>query len=223
MPPETAVRLDPRSDRCHARRIGGVPASRPRAPSNADQTAGFARAARGNRRIPGGVAGEAETRRSTGHWLRFSRAITASRNKGVSAYPASVTRAMMDNFPAGGAAINQICAANGMGLKVFDLALDVPTATSRRLRPWRKGRPRRPSLSGWRPSPASIDLLCLGEMGIGNTTVAAAIYHGPLWGRAADWVGRGTGVDDRGLGAENRGGGSGGRVCTRSIFPIRLR
>ena len=67
------------------------------------------------------------TPRSTGRLSRCSRAITASSNKGVSAYPASVTRAMMDNFAGGGAAINQICAAYGIGLKVFDLALDVPT------------------------------------------------------------------------------------------------
>jgi len=43
------------------------------------------------------------------------------------------------------------------------------------------------------------DLLALGEMGIGNTTIAAAIYNGLYGGRAADWAGRGTGVDDAGL------------------------
>ena len=43
------------------------------------------------------------------------------------------------------------------------------------------------------------DVLCLGEMGIGNTTAAAAIYCGLYGGSAEDWVGRGTGVDDEGL------------------------
>jgi nicotinate-nucleotide--dimethylbenzimidazole phosphoribosyltransferase len=43
------------------------------------------------------------------------------------------------------------------------------------------------------------DVLCLGEMGIGNTTIAAAIYHALYGGEAEDWVGRGTGVDDAGL------------------------
>jgi nicotinate-nucleotide--dimethylbenzimidazole phosphoribosyltransferase len=43
------------------------------------------------------------------------------------------------------------------------------------------------------------DLLCLGEMGIGNTTVAAAVYFALYGGKASDWVGRGTGVDDAGL------------------------
>ena len=44
----------------------------------------------------------------------------------------------------------------------------------------------------------SADLLALGEMGIGNTTVAAAIYHALYGGEASDWVGRGTGVNDEG-------------------------
>ena len=43
------------------------------------------------------------------------------------------------------------------------------------------------------------DLLGLGEMGIGNTTAAAAVYHALYGGDARDWVGRGTGVDDAGL------------------------
>ena len=43
------------------------------------------------------------------------------------------------------------------------------------------------------------DLLVLGEMGIGNTTPAAAIYHALYGGEAEDWVGRGAGVDDEGL------------------------
>ena len=43
------------------------------------------------------------------------------------------------------------------------------------------------------------DLLALGEMGIGNTTAAAAIYHALYGGAPEDWVGRGTGIDDAGL------------------------
>jgi nicotinate-nucleotide--dimethylbenzimidazole phosphoribosyltransferase len=43
------------------------------------------------------------------------------------------------------------------------------------------------------------DLLCVGEMGIGNTTIAAAIYAGLFGGTGADWVGAGTGVDAAGL------------------------
>jgi nicotinate-nucleotide--dimethylbenzimidazole phosphoribosyltransferase len=43
------------------------------------------------------------------------------------------------------------------------------------------------------------DLLCLGEMGIGNTTIAAAICHGLYGGGAEDWTGPGTGVDPEGM------------------------
>ena len=50
-----------------------------------------------------------------------------------------------------------------------------------------------------RRSPSEPDLLVLGEIGIGNTTAAAAIYHALYGGQAEDWVGRGTGVDDEGL------------------------
>ena len=52
-----------------------------------------------------------------------SHGVTA---KGVSAFPAEVNRQMLETFAAGGGAINQICAANQLGFKVFDLALDVP-------------------------------------------------------------------------------------------------
>ena len=45
----------------------------------------------------------------------------------------------------------------------------------------------------------STDVLVVGEMGIGNTTSAAALGAALFGGKAADWVGRGTGVDDAGL------------------------
>ena len=62
------------------------------------------------------------------------------------------------------------------------------------------------------------DLLVLGEMGIGNTTAAAAICCALYGGAAEDWVGRGTGVDDAGLEAQGRGGARGGRAATRRIL-----
>jgi nicotinate-nucleotide--dimethylbenzimidazole phosphoribosyltransferase len=46
---------------------------------------------------------------------------------------------------------------------------------------------------------AKTDLLCLGEMGIGNTTAAAAIAAALFGGDGARWAGRGTGIDDAGL------------------------
>src|ERR1700720_841931 len=118
--------------------------------------------------------------------------------KGVSAYPASVPRAMVDNFRAGGAAINQICAAHGLGLKVFDLALDVPAKDITEAPALEEKEAAATFAFGMEAIAGGTNLLCLGEMGIGNPTIAAAIYHG-LYGAAADWVGRGTGIDDRGL------------------------
>jgi nicotinate-nucleotide--dimethylbenzimidazole phosphoribosyltransferase len=52
---------------------------------------------------------------------------------------------------------------------------------------------------GWNAVDADADLLVVGEMGIGNTTAAAAICAALYGGDAADWTGRGTGVDDAGL------------------------
>jgi nicotinate-nucleotide--dimethylbenzimidazole phosphoribosyltransferase len=118
---------------------------------------------------------------------------------GVSAYPVSVTRAMMDNFTAGGAAINQICAAYGIGLKVFDLALDIPTKDITKAPALEEKEAAATFAFGMEAIAGDVDLLCLGEMGIGNTTIAAAIYHALYGGAAADWVGRGTGVNDHGL------------------------
>ena len=119
--------------------------------------------------------------------------------KGVSAYPASVTRAMLENFAAGGAAVNQICATYGIGLKVFELALDIPTADITEAPALDEAACAATIAFGMEAIAGDVDVLCLGEMGIGNTTVAAAIYAALYGGSAADWVGRGTGVDDPGL------------------------
>ena len=116
-------------------------------------------------------------------------------DQGVSMWPMGVTRAMTDMFMQGGAAINQICAASGLGLKVFDLALDIPTADFTK----------EPALSekdcaatiafGMEALAGGADLICVGEMGIGNTTSAAAIYAA-LYGDPDRFVGPGAGADD---------------------------
>jgi nicotinate-nucleotide--dimethylbenzimidazole phosphoribosyltransferase len=119
--------------------------------------------------------------------------------KGVSPYPASVTRSMVANFAAGGAAINQICATYGLGLKVFELALEMPTNDITEDAAMDEKACAATFAFGMEAIAGGIDLLVLGEMGIGNTTIAAAIYHALYGGTAADWVGRGTGLDDAGL------------------------
>jgi len=119
--------------------------------------------------------------------------------QGVSPYPQSVTRAMMENFSAGGAAINQICATFDIGLKVFELALDIPTKDITQDAAFDEAACAATFAFGMEAIAGGTDLICLGEMGIGNTTIAAAIYTALYGGKAADWVGRGTGVDDAGL------------------------
>jgi nicotinate-nucleotide--dimethylbenzimidazole phosphoribosyltransferase len=119
--------------------------------------------------------------------------------RGVSAYPASVTSQMVANFERGGAAINQICKTVGATLRVIPLKLEAPTADFTQ----------RPAMSepefieavaaGYDAVPASADLVCLGEMGIGNTTVASALAAALLGGGGARWAGRGTGLDDAGM------------------------
>jgi nicotinate-nucleotide--dimethylbenzimidazole phosphoribosyltransferase len=97
--------------------------------------------------------------------------------RGVSAFPQSVTKAMVANFAAGGAAINQLCNALGLGLKVFELALDHPTPDIVVADAFDEKGCAATIAYGMEAVAGGVDLLCLGEMGIANTTVAAAIYH----------------------------------------------
>ncbi|WP_018698957.1 nicotinate-nucleotide--dimethylbenzimidazole phosphoribosyltransferase [Amorphus coralli] len=115
--------------------------------------------------------------------------------QGVSAYPASVTRQMVENFRRNGAAINQICLANDMSLRVFELALERPTNDILLADAFDSERECAATIAyGMEAIAGSVDLLCLGEMGIGNTAVAAAVFHALYGGSADAWVGRGTGV-----------------------------
>ena len=119
--------------------------------------------------------------------------------QGVSPFPPSVTQAMVANFTHGGAAINQICKTFDISLKVFELALEQPTGDITQ-EPALDERSTAATMAfGMEALASRPDVLCLGEMGIGNTTAAAAIYHALYGGEAEDWVGRGTGVDDEGL------------------------
>lgn len=119
--------------------------------------------------------------------------------QGVSAFPADVTAQMVANFEAGGAAINQLSASAGATLRVVPLSLDVPTADFTVAPAMSETECLAAFSAGVGAVKADTDLLCLGEMGIGNTTVAAAISHALFGGEARDWVGPGTGVDDAGI------------------------
>ena len=118
---------------------------------------------------------------------------------GVSPFPASVTEAMVANFQHGGAAINQICKTFDISLKVYELALSQPTGDITK-EPALDERACAATIAfGMEALAGGPDLLVVGEMGIGNTTVAAAIYCALFGGEPEDWVGRGAGVDDAGL------------------------
>jgi nicotinate-nucleotide--dimethylbenzimidazole phosphoribosyltransferase len=116
-------------------------------------------------------------------------------DQGVSPFPASVTAQMVENFAAGGAAINQICIAHDLGLKIFDLALEMPTADITVEAAMDERTCAATMAFGMEAIAGGTDLLCIGEMGIGNTTIAAAIFHGLYGGQARDWVGPGTGAE----------------------------
>ncbi|MFO1034405.1 MAG: nicotinate-nucleotide--dimethylbenzimidazole phosphoribosyltransferase [Hyphomicrobiales bacterium] len=119
--------------------------------------------------------------------------------QGVAAYPQAVTAQMVANFQNDGAAVNQICKSFDLGLKVFELALEVPTRDITQDAALDEADCAATMAYGMEAIAGGCDLLCIGEMGIGNTTIAAAICHGLFGGAAEDWVGPGTGVDADGL------------------------
>jgi nicotinate-nucleotide--dimethylbenzimidazole phosphoribosyltransferase len=119
--------------------------------------------------------------------------------QGVAAYPQAVTQQMVANFQSGGAAVNQICKSFDLGLKVFELALELPTADITQEAALTEQECAATFAYGMEAIAGGCDLLCIGEMGIGNTTIAAAIAYGLFGGKPEDWVGPGTGVDSEGI------------------------
>ena len=119
--------------------------------------------------------------------------------QGVNPYPQAVTALMVENFRQGGAAINLLCRWAGAELSVVALDLERPTAD------FTQG----PAMSeaecldalnrGAAAVDATADIVVLGEMGIGNSTVAAALAAALFGGAAADWAGPGTGSDAAGM------------------------
>lgn len=114
--------------------------------------------------------------------------------RGVSAYPPAVTAQMVANFRAGGAAINQICASVGADFAVDALDLDRPTADFTAAPALTEADFTAAFARGLMAVDAEADVLCVGEMGIGNTSAAAAVACALFGGNAADWVGPGTGL-----------------------------
>jgi len=122
---------------------------------------------------------------------------------GVSAYPPEVTKAMLAALEQGVATSTALARAFGVAFEVVDVGVGEPTGDIRV----------EPALDDVRfaecvragveatdlAAAAGADLLVFGEMGIGNTTPAAAVCASLFGGDPAAWTGRGTGVDDEGL------------------------
>lgn len=138
--------------------------------------------------------------------------------EGVSAYPPEVTAQMVLNFQCGGAAINVLARQAGARVSVVDIGVNydfqnVPGILHRKIAPGTANLRHQPAMSRVQAERAiqtgievaeehirqGVDLIATGEMGIGNTTPAAAITA-VMTGKPVEAVtGRGTGLDEAGL------------------------
>jgi nicotinate-nucleotide--dimethylbenzimidazole phosphoribosyltransferase len=114
--------------------------------------------------------------------------------RGVSAYPPEVTAQMVKNFLDGGAAINQLSTAIDADLRIYELDLANPTEDFTQAPAMSEKRAANAMAYGMMAAEPGIDVLCLGEMGIANTTAAATLCAALFGGTGADWAGPGTGV-----------------------------
>ncbi|WP_374636212.1 nicotinate-nucleotide--dimethylbenzimidazole phosphoribosyltransferase [Paracoccus sp. (in: a-proteobacteria)] len=116
--------------------------------------------------------------------------------QGVNPFPVEVTAQMVANFENGGAAINQLCRLAGADLRVVAMDLDRPTADFTRGMALEVPDLVASIQTGKDAVDPEADVIILGEMGIGNSTVAAALAAATFGGTAVDWVGPGTGADE---------------------------
>lgn len=108
--------------------------------------------------------------------------------QGVSPWPQAMTADIVANFAAGGAAANQICAVGDIGLKVFELALPVPTGDIT-TGPAMDERDCAATIAfGMEAIAGGADIICVGGVGVGNRTIAAAMLTALLGGKAGDWL-----------------------------------
>lgn len=114
--------------------------------------------------------------------------------RGVSAFPPEVTQQMVKNFLNGGAAINQLSAAIDADLRIYELDLEHPTEDFTQAPAMSEARAANAMAYGMMAAEPGIDVLCLGEMGIANTTTASTLCAALFGGTGAEWAGPGTGV-----------------------------
>lgn len=118
--------------------------------------------------------------------------------QGVNPFPQDVTNLMVANFDAGGAAMNQLCGVSGAALKVVPLSLDTPTDDFTAAQALSDEALFEAMAIGASSIDTSADIILLGEMGIGNSTISSALAASVFGGDAKDWVGAGTGSDEAG-------------------------
>lgn len=119
--------------------------------------------------------------------------------QGVNPFPQDVTKLMVANFEAGGAAMNQLCGVSGAELKVVPLDLDNPTADFTETEALSETELFDAMSIGAASVDTTADIILLGEMGIGNSTISSALAASVFGGEVAGWVGAGTGSDEAGM------------------------
>lgn len=118
--------------------------------------------------------------------------------EGVSPYPPEVTRQMVENFRSGGAAITVLCRHYGIEPVIVDAGVGRPTKNFAREPAMTRAQAEEAIEMGMRHAGAA-DVLGAGEMGIGNTTSAAALLSAFSGIDPLETAGRGTGLDDAGV------------------------
>ncbi len=146
----------------------------------------------------------------------------------VSAYPPQVTAAMLEAATQGRTTFHALASVAGARVVTVDVGVGVPTGDIRHQAALDDDRFAQVVTTATRTIDDLVsdadrpDLLVLGEMGIGNTTVAAAVAHTCLGGDAGDWVGRGTGVDEAGLAAKRDAVEAAAQRVTEIDDPLEL-
>ncbi len=103
---------------------------------------------------------------------------------------------MVEHCTAGGAAVNQACISSDVGLKVFDLALDLPTGDISREAALDERACAATMAFGMEAVAGGADLLCIGSLGAASSTVSAAVLAALYGGGGASWVSDGQGGED---------------------------
>ena len=126
--------------------------------------------------------------------LRRPRVALFAGNHGSAGSGAAAETAWrVQNLVNGGAAVNQLCQVADADLRVYELDLDTPTADFTQGPAMSEEDCARAIAYGMMAVEPGIDLLCLGEIGIGNSSSAAALCAA-LFGKAADWTGPESGL-----------------------------